>query len=64
MTHAEMERELSRATGESLNTLRHRGFQLIEPPTLSPLTVDWDELDSQRVSMLPQRSREKRRSAA
>jgi hypothetical protein len=59
-----MERELARATGESLNTLRHRGFQLVEPPVIAPLTVDWDELDAQRVSVIPQRSRELRRRAA
>src|ERR1700738_1682290 len=44
MTHAQMERELSRTTGESLSTIRRRGFQLIEPPAVSPLTVDWDAL--------------------
>ena len=60
MTHAEMERDLAQATGESIATIRHRGFQLIEPPVLSPLTVDWDEIDSRRFSMLPQRSRSRR----
>ena len=40
------------------------GFQLIEPPSLSPQIVDWDELDAERVSVVPQRSRQKRRSAA
>lgn len=44
MTHAQMERELSRATGESRATIRSRGFQLVEPPELEPLTVDWDAL--------------------
>ncbi len=61
MTHAQMERELSRTTGESLSTIRRRGFQLIEPPAVSPLTVDWDALDGDRVAVLPQRSREPRR---
>ena len=64
MTHAQMERELARATGESLSTIRRRGFQLVEPPTLDPLTVDWDELDAERFAVIPQRSREKRRVAA
>jgi len=61
MTHAQMERELAHATGESLTTIRSRGFQLVEPPVLSPQLVDWDELDAQRVAVVPQRSRERRR---
>jgi hypothetical protein len=64
MTQAELERELSHATGESLATIRHRGFQLVESPTPEPLTVDWDELDAERVAVFPQRSRQKRGAAA
>jgi hypothetical protein len=59
MTQAEFERELSRATGESLGTLRNRGFQLIEPPDLSPLMIDWDELQpyepARRIQRRPRR---------
>ncbi len=61
MTHAQMERELSRTTGETLATIRRQGFQLVEPPTLSPQLVDWDALDGNRVAVVPQRSRERRR---
>ena len=61
MTHAEMERELAHTTGESLAMIRRRGFQLIEPPPLDPRFVDWDELDAERVAVIPQRSRQNRR---
>ena len=64
MTHAQMERELARATGESLATIRRRGFQLVEPPMASPQLVDWDELDADRVAVVPQRSRQNLRAAA
>ena len=63
MTQAEMERELADVTGESLNTIRHRGFQLIEPLVLYPQTVDWDSLDQERVAVLPQRARNRRLAA-
>ena len=57
MTQAEFERELARQTGESLATIRRRGFQLIEAPEPAPLVVDWDSLQQERVSYLPQRAR-------
>ncbi len=44
MTQAEMERELAHATGESVNTIRNRGFSLVEVPDLEPLVIDWDEI--------------------
>ncbi len=43
MTQAEFEREVSEATGESLHTIRRRGFGLIVMPEREPLTVNWDE---------------------
>ena len=55
MTQRDFERELVRATGESLGTIRHRGFSLVEPPELEPLVVDWDEVDEQRVAVFPTR---------
>ena len=64
MTHAQMERELAHATGESLATIRRHGFQLVEPPVTSPRLIDWDELDADRVSIVPQRSRQHRRLIA
>jgi len=56
MSQTEMERELARHTGESLATIRRRGFQLEEIPDLKPLVVDWDAIDAQRTSILPQRN--------
>ena len=61
MTHSEMEHQLCRTTGESLATIRCRGFQLLELGNCRPLTVDWDALDAQRVAVVPQRSRQRRR---
>ena len=63
MTHVEMERELAEVTGESLGTIRHRGFQLVEPPVVYPRIVDWDELHEDRVAVVPQRSRSRRLAA-
>ncbi|HEV2968431.1 MAG TPA: hypothetical protein VGY55_00490 [Pirellulales bacterium] len=53
MTQAQLEREISRATGESVTTIRNLGFSLIEPPELEPLTIDWDELEAARVGLFP-----------
>ena len=64
MTQAELERELTYATGESLATIRRHGFQFVELLGLEPQTVDWDELDSQRVAVFPQRGNRKHRQAA
>ena len=56
MTQAELERELSELTGESLATIRHRGFSLVDFHDRGPQIVDWDALDAERVSYLPQRA--------
>jgi hypothetical protein len=53
MTQLELERELARHTGDSLSTIRRHGFGLVESPELEPLAVDWDQLDAERVRMLP-----------
>lgn len=53
MTQAELDRELSRKTGESVGTIRNLGFSLVETPDPEPLTVDWDELDAVRVGIFP-----------
>ena len=56
MTESELYRALSETTGESISTLRRHGFSLVEAPVdLPPQTVDWDDLDAERVSYLPQR---------
>jgi hypothetical protein len=54
MTQRELDRELARMTGESLSTIRQRGFSLVEPPELEPLVVDWDALEKQRTAIFPQ----------
>ncbi len=53
MTQRQFEREVACATGESVDTIRQRGFSLIEPECPEPLVVDWDELDAQRVGVFP-----------
>ena len=53
MTQAELDRELSRVTGESVGTIRNLGFSLVEMPDPEPLTVDWDELDAGRTGIFP-----------
>ena len=57
MTHAEFEEEVARATGESLCTIRQRGFSLVDVHNRPPQVVDWDALDAKRTAVLPQRSR-------
>lgn len=58
MSQRDLERELARVTGESLGTIRRRGFSLVpaypsafdpEADELGPPQyVDWDEVDAQR----------------
>jgi hypothetical protein len=60
MSQRELEREISRRTGESLGTIRRRGFSIMSMPpgvyepepeeVVSPQSVDWDEVDAQRRS--------------
>ncbi len=59
MTQAELERELAAATGETVSLIRSRGFQLVEPPELEPLVIDWDAVypieRARRVQLPPRR---------
>lgn len=55
MTQCELERELTRVTGESITTIRRRGFSIVEPPALEPLTVNWDALEAERIAIFPNR---------
>lgn len=58
MSQQELDREIARATGESLGTIRRRGFSLVpalpsvfEPDAddlRSPQYVDWDKVDAER----------------
>jgi len=65
MTQAEMERELARSTGETLDTIRRRGFSLIVMPDRDPLVVDWDYVQEQEsLRYRPRRRPVRRRLAA
>ena len=66
MTRSEFEREVVSATGESLDTVRSRGFSLMEIPDLEPLVIDWDEIYPTEPlrKPLPRRSRRLARAAA
>ena len=50
MTQTELDRELARSTGESLSTIRGRGFSLIVMPDRNPLVVDWDHVQQREPS--------------
>lgn len=65
MTQAEMEHELARSTGESLSTIRGRGFSLIVMPERNPLVVDWDQVQQREpMRYIPRRRPVRRRVAA
>ena len=57
MTQAQVDQAVSRVTGESLSTIRNRGFSIVEPPELEPLTIDWDEVQAERVALFPGQQR-------
>lgn len=57
MTEQELNRAIARKTGESLKTIRRRGFSIVrpkrenfdpEPNLLPPQVIDWDQADAQR----------------
>ena len=57
MTQADLEREVSRATGETMRTVRRRGFSILprgNPPLEEdfqedgPQMINWDEQDAIR----------------
>ena len=64
MTHVEMEHELARSTGESLSTIRSRGFSLIVMPDRNPLVVDWDHVQQHEPMRYSPRRRPVRRPVA
>jgi len=64
MTQRELERELALATGESLSTIRSRGFSIVEPPDLEPLTIDWDEVQQVQAPRISHSYRRRARQAA
>lgn len=54
MSQAELDREVSRATGESMGTIRRQGFSMLllpddafdEPEVSTIRIIDWDEQDA------------------
>lgn len=59
MTQSDLNRAVSRATGESMTTIRRLGFLLSVPEdafpdpedeALGPSVLDWDALDQHRYS--------------
>jgi hypothetical protein len=57
MSQHELDSAVAQATGESLRTIRRRGFSIIDPtdpefdsePNIRPAQiVDWDALEAQR----------------
>ena len=55
MSQAELDREVSRATGESVGTIRRQGFSILplpdddvddEPDVSTIRMIDWDEQDT------------------
>ena len=65
MTQAEMEHELAHTTGETLCTIRNRGFSLIVMPDRNPLVVDWDQVQRREpVRYVPRRRPVRRQLAA
>ena len=61
MTPSQLNRAVARATGESIATIRRRGFSIVDVPAsgdfgeaATPQFVDWEAIDDQRVSIFPQ----------
>lgn len=57
MSQFELDSAVAEATGESMRTIRRRGFSIVqphlanfdpEPDLMSAQMIDWDELDEQR----------------
>ena len=59
MTQSQLDCAVARATGESIRTVANLGFVPLASIAIErePMVVDWDQLDQQRVSVFPQRSK-------
>lgn len=59
MTQNDLNRAVAAATGETVSTIAAMGFVPLTgvPDEREPFVVDWDELERQRVSLLPERRR-------
>ena len=60
MSQRELNRQISKATGEDIATIVGMGFVELRPVPFErePLTMDWDEHDlDHNVAVIPQRRR-------
>lgn len=60
MNQRELNREVSKKTGETVSTIAALGFVPLtnQPYEREPLTIDWDGLDAERnVALMPKRAR-------
>ena len=60
MDQRELNREVSKKTGESVSMIAALGFIPLtgQPFEREPLTIDWDELDAEHnVALMPRRAR-------
>ncbi len=60
MNQRDLNREVSRKTGETVSTIAALGFIPLtdQPFEREPLTIDWEELDADRnVALMPKRTR-------
>ena len=58
MTQAEINRQVARATGETVRTIAERGFAILSDTPddqcdHQPLVVDWDQVDAKREFVQP-----------
>ena len=60
MNQRELNREIAKATGETITEIANRGFVLLTavPFERESLAIDWDQLDIERnVAITPRRKR-------
>jgi len=61
MTQSDLDRQVARRTGESLDTIRGMGFTPLSAipyeTEARPNVVDWDKLDTERMGIFPPRRR-------
>lgn len=56
MTQAQLNRAVAEATGETVETIRHRGFSIVTPLKIfdpddemaQPQLADWDQIETDR----------------
>jgi hypothetical protein len=53
MTQRQLEREVAAATGETVSMIHRIGVNLVDPDYPEPLVIDWDEVDTERLSIFP-----------